>query len=124
MSDEQTENLLGALALALSDRMRAAIAGASGQADNGAVALSALGRFLEDPSIDLLGRVLGLTSSGTVRLVDRLEAAGLVRRGVGEDGRVTTVALTAAGRRGAERVTASRRAVLTGALSVLAPAER
>jgi DNA-binding MarR family transcriptional regulator len=119
MSDAQTENLLGALALALADRMRDAITAASRQADSGAVALSALFQFLDDPSIDLLGRVLGLTSSGTVRLVDRLEGAGLVRRHVGRDGRVTTVALTAAGRRAAARVASSRRAVLGDALRVL-----
>ncbi|MGH9186570.1 MAG: MarR family winged helix-turn-helix transcriptional regulator [Acidimicrobiales bacterium] len=124
MTGQQTENLLGALSLALFDRMQDAVGGAAGQADNGAVALSALSHFLRGPSIDTLGKVLGLTSSGTVRLVDRLAEAGLVRRDVGADGRVTTVVLTAKGRRAAARVTAARQGVLGDALQVLGEKER
>lgn len=112
---EQAENLLGALALAITDRMPV------GNAD---VALSALRHILAGPSIDRLGRVLGLTSSGTVRLVDRLVAAGHVQRGVGADGRTTAVSLTPVGRRAAARVTASRQEVLRGALAVLTPEEQ
>ena len=41
------------------------------------LALSALHHFLDAPSVDLLRQVLGLTSSGPVRLLDRLHAAGL-----------------------------------------------
>ena len=66
-------NVLGALALGLTDRMT------TGSASD-AAALSALHHFLRDPSIDLVRQVLGLTHSGTVRLVDRLAADGLVRR--------------------------------------------
>jgi hypothetical protein len=68
--------------------------------------------------------VLGLTSSGTVRLVDRLERAGLVRRAAGDDARATTIALTAAGRRQARRVTRARQAVLGDALASLTASER
>ena len=39
-------------------------------------------------SVDRLRQVLGLTASETVRLVDRLAAAGLVRRGPGADAEV------------------------------------
>jgi len=124
MTEEQAENLVGALALALGDRMQEAVTAASGQAASSAAALSALRQFDIDPSVDLLGRILGLTSSGTVRLVDRLAAAGLVRRDVGGDGRVTTVRLTTAGRRAAARVTAARAAVLGAALRTLSPEER
>ena len=88
-------NLLGALVVALGDRVDASITRSSGLARNDAIALSALHHFLEAPRIDRIADVLGLTSSGTVRLVDRLEAAGLVRRSAGDDSRATTVALTA-----------------------------
>jgi MarR family transcriptional repressor of emrRAB len=99
-------NVLGALALVLTDRVTDAVEAAAAQAETGAVALSALRHVLPpDPSIDLLRQVLGLTHSGTVRLVDRLEAAGQVRRGSGRDGRTRTVSLTTAGRRAATRVT-------------------
>src|SRR5256885_16571596 len=92
MTDRRTENLLGTLGLAIADRMRDGLTGATDTADTDATALSALDQFLDGATIDLLRQVLGLTSSGTVRLVDRLVAAGYGRRGRrGADG---------AGRRG------------------------
>src|SRR6185369_7229440 len=75
-------------------------------------------------SIDELRRVLGLTSSGAVRLVDGLESDELVTRRRGRDGRVSLVALTAKGRRAANAVVAARAAVLAGALAPLSDAER
>ena len=121
---DHTGNLLGALALAVTDRTSAAVGGAAGQSETAAVALSALHHFLEDPSVDLLRQVLGLTPSGTVRLVDRLQDAGYVTRRPGRDGRSVSLRLTASGRRAAERVSAARAEVLRGALASLAPAER
>ncbi len=116
--------MLGALVLALTDRMAGAVTAVSGLARNDAVALSALHHFLEAPRIDRLADVLGLTSSGTVRLVDRLEAAGLVRRSAGEDSRATTVALTAAGRRRARQISDARAEALENALAALGAADR
>ena len=121
---DQPANLLGALATAIADRTAAATTAAAGGSDSAAAALSALLHFLDRPSVDRLRQVLGLTSSGTVRLVDRLAAAGYVQRGGGTDGRSTTVALTPLGRRVARQVAARRAAVLTGALDALTPAER
>jgi DNA-binding MarR family transcriptional regulator len=122
---DRTANILGALALVVTDRMTDAIEDASTHAATGATALSALHHFLPpQPSIDLLRQVLGLTHSGTVRLVDRLEAAGHVRRGPGPDGRTTTVRLTAAGRRAARSVSGARSGELGEALAALTPAEQ
>jgi DNA-binding MarR family transcriptional regulator len=120
----RTGNLLGALSLAVADRTTAAAGDALGQSESAAAALSALHHFLDDPSLDLLGRVLGLTPSGAVRLVDRLQEAGYVRRRPGRDGRSVSVRLTASGRRAAERVSAARAEVLEDALLDLAPGER
>ncbi|MGH9245047.1 MAG: MarR family winged helix-turn-helix transcriptional regulator [Acidimicrobiales bacterium] len=117
-------NVLGALALVVTDRMSDAVTGACGHSATAATALSALHHFLDRPSIDLLRQVLGLTSSGTVRLVDTLEAAGYVRRRPGPDARSTLVSLTSAGRRAAQRVSAARSRVLDDALGRLSPAER
>jgi DNA-binding MarR family transcriptional regulator len=122
--DRQAANLLGALSLALSDRLEGAVTGAAALAESDGVALSALHQFLESPRIDLLAQVLGLTSPGTVRLVDRLERAGLVRRVAGSDGRVTSVVLTAAGRRRAKAVARARTAMLDDALTALSPPEQ
>jgi|SRR5436190_14494631 len=121
---DRTGNLLGALSLAVTDRTSDAAGDVVGGSDSAAIALSALHHFLEDPSIDLLRRVLGLTPSGTVRLVDRLEAAGYVARGPGRDGRSVTVRLTPRGRRAARRVSAARAEVLESALAGISPRER
>ncbi|MEP6527408.1 MAG: MarR family transcriptional regulator [Nocardioidaceae bacterium] len=119
-----TENLMGALALVIADRTADAIEDSSRQSPTAAAALSALHQFLGTPSIDLLRQVLGLTSSGTVRLVDRLEDPGYVTRRTGSDGRLTLIQLTASGRRAASRVSSARSSVLREALSVLSPDER
>ena len=115
---DQTANLLGALSLVLADRM------ADGKPGSAAAALSALLHFLDRPTVDLLRRVLGLTSSGTVRLVDRMTESGYVERGPGNDRRSTAVTLTGAGRAAAERVAAARAEVLEGALAGLTDADR
>ena len=121
---DQAANLLGALSLVVSDRMADAMADAGAHPESAAAALSALLYFLDRPSMDLLRQVLGLTSSGTVRLIDRMEDLGYVRRGPGADGRATTVTLTGEGRGAAERAAAARAGVLLTALAALSPAER
>jgi DNA-binding MarR family transcriptional regulator len=113
-------NVLGALALVLTDRIEDAVEDAAAQAATAATALSALVHVLPpEPSIDLVRQVLGLTHSGTVRLVDRLEQAALVQRTPGPDRRTAAVRLTAAGRRAATRVSGRRAEVLQDALATL-----
>jgi MarR family transcriptional repressor of emrRAB len=117
-------NVLGALALVLHDRMSQAVAEAAGHPETGAAALSMLNSFVAEPRVGLLHQILGLTPSGAVRLVDRLEADGHVSRGPGSDGRATTIRLTPAGRRTARRVAEARAAVLEDALSALSNEQR
>jgi DNA-binding MarR family transcriptional regulator len=121
---DRTANLLGALSLAIADRTADAVGDSVGQSETAAIALSALHQFLDDPSVDLLRRVLGLTPSGTVRLIDRLQGSGYVTRHPGRDGRSVSLRLTAAGRRAAVRVSATRADVLEQALSVLDAGQR
>jgi DNA-binding MarR family transcriptional regulator len=123
-SGDGAANVLGALALALNDRATAAAAAASGQSVSAAAALSALLQFLDKPTLDHLRKVLGLTPSGAVRLVDRLTEAGLVTRGRGGDGRSRSVHLTPRGRAVALRVSRARMEVLEDALAGFSPAER
>jgi len=120
---DRTANVLGAFSLVVADRMNDAISEAGGHPST-AAALSALYHFLDGPSVDRLRQVLGLTSSGTVRLVDRLEHEGYVVRRPGADGRSTAVTLTPAGRRLARKVAAARAGVLAGVLGVLTDDER
>jgi DNA-binding MarR family transcriptional regulator len=121
---DQTANLLGALSLMIADRMADAMDEAGGRPESAAAALSALWHFLDRPSVDLLRQVLGLTSSGTVRLVDKMAQAGYVERGPGPDRRSTSVGLTRAGRAAAKRVGAARTEVLHNALAGLTAEER
>jgi DNA-binding MarR family transcriptional regulator len=120
---EHDANLFGALALVVADRVSDALR-TTVEPESAAAALSALNHFLDRPTIDLLGRVLGLTSSGTVRLVDKLEAANYVRRGAGQDKRSTSISLTSEGRLLAERVSSARADVLRGALQALSQEDR
>jgi DNA-binding MarR family transcriptional regulator len=121
---DQTANLLGALSLMIDDRMADAMGEAGGRPESAAAALSALLHFLDRPSVDLLRQVLGLTSSGTVRMVDKMVQEGYVERGPGADRRSTSIALTKAGRAAAKRVGEARTDVLHGALAGLSAEER
>ena len=121
---DHTGNLLGALSLSVADRTADAVGDAAGQSQTAAIALSALNDFLHGPSMDQLRAVLGLTPSGAVRLVDRLQDAGYVTRRRGEDARSVSVHLTPAGRGAARRVAAARAQVLQEVLRDLTPAER
>jgi MarR family transcriptional repressor of emrRAB len=115
-------NLLGALGLRVADRMHNAVTAET--SESAATALSAIYNFLDAPRIDRLAQVLGLSSSGTVRLVDGLAAKGLVVRRRGPDARESVVALTSAGRRTAQRVIRARAATLADALAPLSRSER
>ncbi len=117
-------NVFGALALMVADQMADVTTAAAGRSDSAPAALAALYHFLDRPSVDLLRQVLGLTSSGAVRLLDRLAESGLIERGRGTDARSTVVSLTEAGRAAAVEVCSERAAVLDRALAALSPRER
>jgi DNA-binding MarR family transcriptional regulator len=121
---DRPANVFGALALIVADQMADAAAAAAGRSESAPAALAALLHFLDRPSVDRLRQVLGLTSSGTVRLLDRLTEAGYVQRDAGADRRSAAVVLTDAGRSAAEDVCQARAAVLDRALASLSPAER
>jgi MarR family transcriptional repressor of emrRAB len=112
-------NLLGALTLAVAERLDAATHAAAGQGGSAPAALAALSEFLDGASIDMLRRPLGLTHSAAVRLTDRLADAGLVRREAGADARSVSIRLTPAGERAAARVLAEREQALRAVLEPL-----
>jgi DNA-binding MarR family transcriptional regulator len=111
------ENLLGAAALALSDRLDAA-GGAGAGSESERAALVTLLAHPDEP-VSWLGGVLALTSSGSTRLVDRLVHAGLVTRSTGADARSRRLRLTPAGRRRARAVLDARRAAMAEVLDAL-----
>ena len=123
MSHAHEANAFGALALEVARRVQAAGEAASPHGASVPAALTALHGLTGGQSIDALRRVVGLTHSGAVRLVDRLAAAGLVERRVG-DGRAVALHLTPEGRRAARRVLTRREAALEGVLAPLTASER
>jgi DNA-binding MarR family transcriptional regulator len=121
---EHTANLLGALALSLHDRTSEAIAEATGQSETGAATLSALDQYLDRPTIGTVKQVVGLTSSGAVRLIDRLEAEGRLKRAPGSDRRSRSVRLTRSGHRAAARGAQARAEVLERLLAEFSEDDR
>jgi len=117
--DRRDANLLGALGLAVADRLTHGDTGGST-----AEALVALHRRRSGYTIDALAGITGLTHSGGVRLVDRLVQAELVERRRGPDQRSVAVYPTPAGRRAARRVLAQREAAMHSLLTVLTGSQR
>jgi MarR family transcriptional regulator, negative regulator of the multidrug operon emrRAB len=118
----RASNLLGALSLAVADGVGTVTADSAGF---GSASPAALVTLFNSPglTISALARIVGLTHPGTVRLVDRLADAGLLRRGAGEDGREVRLALTTKGRSTAAKVLDGRHALLNEAMSALSKAE-
>jgi MarR family transcriptional regulator, negative regulator of the multidrug operon emrRAB len=115
---KRLENLLGALALALSDSVSGAVEAGAGHAGATSAALAVLA---QEPGlgIEQLKVPLGRTQSATVRIVDQLVAEGLAERREGRDRRSVAVFLTQRGTAAAAAVLERRRAVLNDALSAL-----
>jgi DNA-binding MarR family transcriptional regulator len=123
-TSQREANLLGALSLAVADRIRV---GAETQAQNGGAvpaALVALRTFLDGCSIAELSSVLGLSHSATVRLVDRLEERALASRRAGEDRRAVALHLLPAGRAAASAILTARTEAIEELLGGLPVAER
>ncbi|SIR64114.1 MarR family winged helix-turn-helix transcriptional regulator [Williamsia sterculiae] len=116
------ENLLAAQALALTDHIDAADAGVVPTASDRA----ALVTLLAHPGhpVSWLSRILGLTSSGLTRLVDRMESAGWVERSTGGDARSRRLRLTADGTERAHEVLAAREQAMAQVTDRLSPADR
>jgi MarR family transcriptional repressor of emrRAB len=117
------ENILGSAAVAIAEAVEVAAEDAARHTAAGPAALTAL-RHHRGCSVDHLAGVLGLSHSGTVRLVDRLEEDGLVSRGPGSDARAVALDLTAKGARRAARVAEARAAAIGQFLVGLDDGER
>ncbi|MCX0269161.1 MarR family transcriptional regulator [Nocardia zapadnayensis] len=122
-SRQHAANVLGALSLAVADRMNTAVEAIAALGPSAPAALAAMHEFLDGGSVTQLSSALGLTHSGTVRLVDRLAAEGLVERVGAQDGRAVSLVLTQHGRSTAERILQTRENSLASALSTFSPDE-
>lgn len=110
---DRTANLLGVIGLAIADRIEATARDILNHAGETPAALVVIGYGL-GPSNEQLRRILGLSHPGSVRLVDRLVADGLVERREGQDRRAVALYLTPAGH-------AAREALLQGRLAAIRP---
>jgi DNA-binding MarR family transcriptional regulator len=117
-------NLLGTVGLAVSDRIRAAGEDELGLSGSAPQAIVALSTYLADRPLEEFADAFGITASAVVRLVDRLEGAGLAKRRPGPDGRRVSVRLTARGERSAKAILARREQELEGVLTALTPGEQ
>ena len=120
----RSANLLGSVGLAVSDRIRAAGEEELGLGGSAPVAVVALSTFLADRPLDEIADAFGITASAVVRLVDRLEDAGLAKRQPGPDRRRVSVSLTAKGERRAKAILARREHELDRVLEALSADEQ
>ncbi|WP_210332574.1 MarR family transcriptional regulator [Methylosinus sp. H3A] len=89
----RTANLLAALALELTGRLERLPKRHPNETTSSLAALNVIG-FYEGCSNNALSRALGLSHTATVRLVDKLEASGLVTSETGADRRFVSLRLT------------------------------
>ena len=120
---DRTTNLLGALALAISDRIKTGIKDTFDRSGESAAAIVVLG-YAPGLSVEILRQVLDLSHPGTVRLIDRLEEDGLVERRRAEDGRAVALHLTRKGGKLRQQLMDRRLDTLEEALTGLADKER
>jgi MarR family transcriptional regulator, negative regulator of the multidrug operon emrRAB len=110
---DRTANLLGVVGLAVADRIEGVAREVLSRVGETPAALVVIG-YDAGPSNEELRHVLGLSHPGSVRLVDRLVADGLVERREGRDRRAISLYLTKRGR-------ALREDLLKGRLAAMRP---
>jgi len=119
---ERTANLLGVVALAVTGRVEQTARNILSHVGETPAALVIIGYGL-GPSNDRLRRILGLSHPGTVRLVDRLVADGLVERHQGSDKRAISLYLTKRGKVLREQLLKGRLAAIRPLLEPFTDAE-
>lgn len=120
---DRTANLLGAVGLAVADRIEETARAILNHAGETPAALVVIGYGL-GPSNDQLRRILGLSHPGAVRLVDRLVGDGLVERRQGRDRRAIALHLTDMGKERRERLLSKRLAAIRPLVAPLTVAEQ
>lgn len=120
---DYTANLLGVVGLAVAGRIEKAARDILSHAGETPAAVVVIGYGL-GPSNEQLRRILGLSHPGSVRLVDRLVADGLVERREGRDKRAIALYLTESGRGLREELLQGRLAAIRPMLTPLTKGEQ
>lgn len=120
---QETANLLGATVLGLNDELRQAVESYTGRTGESSSAIVILGH---QPGIsnDQLTKLLELSHTGTVRLIDRLVTDGLVKKQKGDiDKRSTALFLTDLGKTARKEILKARETKLGKVLNGLTEEE-
>jgi DNA-binding MarR family transcriptional regulator len=123
MSRLRTANLLGALAGEVANRLDRQLKIHPNQTNSSAAALNVIA-YYEGCTNTKLAKALRLSHPATVRLVDKLEAQGLVESRDAVDGRAVSLYLTNAGRAQARTILEGRCAKLSSLIDVLSGEEQ
>jgi DNA-binding MarR family transcriptional regulator len=119
---DRRDNLLGALVLTLSDRIREETEAVLGHAGGAAAALAVVAQQ-PGGTVEDLRRAIGRSHPATVRIVDRLVELGLVDRRPSGRGPAVALTATAQGLERAREVVLVRRRVIREAMPDLTPEE-
>lgn len=120
---DHADQVLGVTALAVMDRLRAALGAGIAVSEVEAGALVHVQAWPGGSVGDLAG-VVGLSQPATVRMVDRLVEQGLLEREPGRDRRTVALVPTEAGSRAARAVLVARAEALAPLLRDLSGRER
>ena len=120
---KRTSNLLGVVGLAIANRIEENAREILRHAGETPAALVVIGYDL-GPSNDQLRRILCLSHTGTVRLVDRLVADGLVERRQGRDKREIALYVSKRGKAVREKLLKGRLAAIQPLLMSLTSVEQ
>lgn len=120
---DRLANLVNACAAAIAAAQARALSDAGDLTPSATAVVLTLGQF-PDQTLTDLARIAGLTHSAVVRLMDGLQARGLVQRGSGRDRREVAVSLTQAGQVTYARLRQAQAAGLAPVLASLSGPER
>jgi DNA-binding MarR family transcriptional regulator len=123
MSRLRTANLLGALAGEVANRLGQQLKSHPNQTNSSAAALNVIA-YYEGCTNGKLAKALRLSHPAVVRLVDKLEAEGLVECRDASDGRAVALYLTKGGKAQARKVLEGRCVTLSGLIEVLSEKEQ
>jgi len=118
MADARTANLLGAFLTGLHDHMSVRLEQESAISGDGPAALVAIA-YNEGRTVEFLRKTLTLSHSWTVRVVEKLEKAGLVQKKTGTDKRAVALYVTELGKRKVQGIVRARRRCLDEVLAAV-----
>ena len=122
-SDSRTANLLGALALVMTDAMSRELEALTDICESDWAALIVIEQY-PGITVDRLARIVRLSQPGAVRMINRLVEEGRVERRQGADRRARPLALTPEGQRMVRAMLLGREKVLREPLDALTADER